>query len=182
MAQNYHMRKTRASDIDNIDIMIAKAKKNMRDVLRIDQWQSGYPNREIYLEDIELGISYVICDEDDNAVGVAAVTFEGEPLYDVISDNSGEFPGKWQDEDGRYTTVHRVCVDLDITCRGVGAQFMEYIFDLSRKCGMSSVRIDTHRYNIPMRTLLKKCGYRETGVIYIPEPHTNERITYEKLL
>ncbi len=176
------MRKTVIADIENIDTMITKAKINMRDVLKIDQWQAGYPNREIYLSDIDCGISYVICDENDKALGVAAVTFDGEPLYDDISDNGGEFSGKWQDSEGRYATVHRVCVDLDVTCRGVGARFMEYIFELSKRLGMSSVRIDTHRYNVPMRTLLKKCGYTETGVIYIPEPHTNERITYEKIL
>ena len=114
-------------------------------------------------------------------VGVAALIFDGEPEYNKLSDNDGEFEGKWQHGEN-YAAIHRICVDKDIACRGVGTEFMRQIFDIAKANGFDSIRIDTHRYNLPMRALLKKNGFEETGVIYIYEPLHNERITYEKKL
>ena len=167
-------------DIDKIDSMIDLAKRNMREVLKIDQWQAGYPNRETYSSDIQKGIGYVYCDENDIPVGVAAVIFGNEPAYDVIE--GGEFPGKWQGDEQSYAAVHRYCVDLAVTRRGVGSQFMEEIARFCKENGKTSIRIDTHRGNKAMRRMLQKCGFCETGIIYIPEPNCNERITYEKLI
>lgn len=176
----YTLRKLETRDLDKVDSMIAKAKRNMRDVLKIDQWQAGYPNRDTYTKDIYDGIGYVFCDSNDVPVGVAAVTFDGEPLYDVIE--PGEFPGKWQGNEGEYAAVHRFCVELDVTCRGVGSRFMSEIAEFCKANGKNAIRIDTHRYNKAMRRMLAKCGFCETGIIYIPEPNSNERITYEKLM
>lgn len=176
----YTLRKLETRDLDKVDSMIDLAKRNMREVLKIDQWQAGYPNRETYEKDIADGIGYVFCDENDIPVGVAAVTFDGEPLYNVLE--AGEFSGKWQGDEGKYAAIHRFCVDLAATCRGVGSQFMGVIADFCRKNGKNAIRIDTHRHNKAMRRMLQKCGFCETGIIFIPEPNCNERITYEKML
>ena len=113
-------------------------------------------------------------------VGVAAVIFGNEPAYDVLE--AGEFPGKWQGDEESYAAVHRFCVDLAATCRGVGSEFMAEISRLCKGNGKTSIRIDTHRHNKAMRRMLQKCGFSETGIIYIPEPNSNERITYEKMI
>lgn len=167
------------SDLLKVDEILGKAKKNMRDVLKIDQWQAGYPNRDIFAQDIKNGVGFVFCDGDGTVVGAAAVICGNEPLYDNIQ--AGEFSGKWQGEEKNYAAVHRFCVDLDVTCRGVGSQFMLAIADYCKTQGKTDIRIDTHRYNKPMRRMLSKCGFSETGIIYIPEPNSNERITYERI-
>ncbi len=176
-----YIRKTEAKDLEKIDIMILKAKKNMRDVLKIDQWQAGYPNRSIYEKDIADGISYVLCDDNDEVQGVCALIFDGEPLYDSILTGNGEFPGRWQ-SNGPHCVIHRICVDADKNGEGLGTVFARKIMKMAIAKGCSSIRVDTHRGNLPMRGMLKKNGFVETGVIFIPEPHTNERITYERLL
>lgn len=176
----YKLRKLEKRDLYKVSLMIEKAKKNMREVLGIDQWQSGYPNNETYEKDIDDGIGYAFCDENDEIVAVAAVILGNEPWYDSIE--GGEFPGVWQGDEESYAAIHRVCVDLDITCRGVGSGFIGAIADYCRKNGRKSLRIDTHRHNKPMRAMLKKCGFTETGIIHIPESNTTERITYELML
>ena len=175
----YKLRKMKESDLLKVGEILEKAKKNMREVLEIDQWQAGYPNTDTFADDIKNGIGFVFCDQNDVPVGAAAVILGNEPLYDSIE--AGEFPGKWQSDEQSYAAVHRFCVDLDVTCRGVGSAFMLAIADFCRENGKSAIRIDTHRYNKPMRRMLSKCGFCETGIIYIPEPNSNERITYERL-
>ena len=177
----YSLRKLKVSDLDRVDEIINKAKLNMRDVLKIDQWQAGYPNRDTYTKDISDATGYVLCDEKDTVVGGTALIFTGESEYDKITDNDGEFDGKWKHGEN-YATIHRICVDKDITCKGVGSTFLKLLFNLSKEKGFTSVRVDTHRFNKPMRALLKKNGFEETGVIYIYEPLHNERITYERKL
>ncbi len=176
----YKLRKLEFRDLDKIEEMIKAAKKNMREVLKIDQWQSGYPNRETYLSDIEKGIGFVFCGENDVPVAAAAVIMGNEPWYDKIE--GGEFPGKWQGSETGYAAVHRVCVDISLSGRGIGSEFMKAISEMCVEQGRDSIRIDTHRYNKPMRRMLLKCGFHETGIIHIPESHTTERITYELIL
>ena len=176
----YTLRKMKETDLDKVEKMLELAKRNMREVLKIDQWQAGYPNRQSFEKDISDGTAYVFCDENDVAVAAAAVIIGNEPLYDKIE--AGEFSGVWQCDEKSYAAVHRVCVDLELTCRGVGSSFMLTIADFCKDHGCTAIRIDTHRYNKPMRRMLSKCGFCETGIIYIPEPNSNERITYEKIL
>lgn len=167
-------------DLDTIEKILDDAKRNMREVLKIDQWQAGYPNRDTFENDISKGYGYVFCDQNDTVVGAAAVIIGNEPLYDKIQ--TGEFTGVWQGDEKTYAAVHRFCVALDITKRGVGSSFMLTVADFCKKSGCESIRIDTHRYNKAMRRMLSKCDFHETGIIYIPEPNSNERITYEKIL
>lgn len=167
-------------DLDTIEIILDCAKRNMREVLKIDQWQAGYPNRATFEKDILDGNGYVFCDETGTVVAAAAVIIGNEPLYDKIE--AGEFRGFWQGDEKTYAAIHRVCVALDVTCRGVGTAFMGAVADFCKERGCETLRIDTHRYNKPMRRMLSKCGFCETGIIYIPEPNSNERITYEKIL
>ncbi|MBE6623330.1 MAG: GNAT family N-acetyltransferase [Ruminococcaceae bacterium] len=176
----YILRKLETKDLEKVDIMIEKAKKNMRDVLKIDQWQSGYPNKETYEKDISDGIGYAFCNEADEIVAVAAVILGNEPWYDKIE--KGEFDGVWKGDEESYAAIHRVCVDLDSTCRGIGSSFIGAISKYCKKRGKTSLRIDTHRLNKPMRSMLKKCGFYETGIIHIPEVNTTERITYEMII
>lgn len=176
----YNLRKLEERDLTRVALMIDKAKVNMRDVLGIDQWQSGYPNRETYEKDIADGIGFAYCNENDEIVAVAAVILGNEPWYDKIE--SGEFSGRWQGDEETYAAIHRVCVDNDIAGKGVGSGFVNAIADYCIKEGRKSLRIDTHRHNKPMRAMLRKCGFYETGIIHIPEVNTTERITYEKML
>ena len=60
-----NFRKSTFNDVDRILEIIEKAKIELRK-LDLDQWQNGYPNREVIENDVKLGISYVLEDIEKN--------------------------------------------------------------------------------------------------------------------
>ena len=60
-----NFRKSTFDDVDRILEIIEKAKIELKK-LGLDQWQNGYPNREVIENDIKLGISYVLEDIEKN--------------------------------------------------------------------------------------------------------------------
>ena len=77
--------------------------------LGLDQWQKGYPSREVWLSDIEEGCTYLAVDEE-KVLGIFAFQTTPDPSY-------GEIEGKWL-TDGPYASMHRVCVADG--CKGKG--------------------------------------------------------------
>lgn len=55
--------------------------------LGLDQWQKGYPSREVWLSDIEEGCTYLAVDEE-KVLGIFAFQTTPDPSY-------GEIEGKW---------------------------------------------------------------------------------------
>ena len=51
--------KTSKKDIDRVMVIIGEARQSIGK-LGIDQWQYGYPNREIIKDDVSKGFSYVV--------------------------------------------------------------------------------------------------------------------------
>lgn len=149
--------------------------------LGIDQWQGGYPHRDVIEDDVASGSSYAVVD-DGTVVATAMLGFEGEAVYDRIEQ------GTWLtcclSDDPCYCVVHRVAVSAAFKGRGAASFLLSCAEEMARDRGCASVRIDTHPGNGPMRKLLEKNGYRECGIIYIEhaEEHTPERIAFEKLV
>ena len=57
-----NFRKTTEKDLDSVIKIIDEAKEFLK-INNIDQWQNGYPNKEVILRDIENDHSYVLDDE-----------------------------------------------------------------------------------------------------------------------
>ena len=60
-----NFRKSTFDDVDRILEIIEKAKVELNK-LGLDQWQNGYPNKEVIENDVKLGISYVLEDIEKN--------------------------------------------------------------------------------------------------------------------
>lgn len=69
-------------DIEKIMYVIHEAQESMR-ANGIPQWQDGYPNEEVISQDIKIGNSYVLV-EDENIIGIAYIVAGHEPSYDYI--------------------------------------------------------------------------------------------------
>ncbi len=165
--------KTNMQELNLIADIMAEARSRIGQ-LGIDQWQKGYPSREIIAEDIEKGRSLVARDEDGTVAAVFTVITDGEPVYDAIYD------GAWQTEGSNYLAVHRIAVAGTHLRRGVAGKVMFYVENMAREIGRGSVRIDTHKGNAPMRAMLEKNGYVHCGSVYL---ETGEhRVAYEKRL
>jgi GNAT superfamily N-acetyltransferase len=101
------------------------------------------------------------------------ISFDGESTYDKI------YEGEWLSH-GDYAVIHRMAVDFNHRGTGLASRFLEDIEKMCRDKNTLSIKVDTHRENLPMQKLLLKSGYKECGIIYLKDG--NERLAYEKLL
>lgn len=172
---NVNIKKSTKNDVDRIMIILGEARQKMGQ-LGIDQWQYGYPSRDIIKADVAHGNSYAIREEgDDEIYGTFFIKKDGEPTYDKIYD------GEWlTDEKAEYLAIHRVAVCNAKRGSGMADEIIKYVADECKKNGIGSIRIDTHRGNLPMRKFLDRNGFVQCGIIYLMTGE--ERIAYEKII
>ena len=156
-------------DIDNIMQIIADARESIGR-LGIDQWQYGYPTRDIVKEDIALGRSFVAFDGEE-LCATFALMMNGEPTYKKI------YCGAWIG-DGEYLALHRIAIDSPHKGRGVSTEIVNFLSEYAMDNNYSSIRVDTHEGNIPMRKMLEKHGFEYCGTIRLLDGQS--RVAYEK--
>ena len=180
-------RKSTFDDIDRILEIIEKAKAELKK-MGLDQWQKGYPNREVIESDVKKGISYVleeIAENNENSeekvsgkiVGTIVLSPEREEPYSKIE-------GKWITDDDDYVVVHRLAVDSDVKNKGLATKILEFSEGVCIENKILSLKADTHENNEPMKRLLAKNGFSFCGLIYLDrEPDLGaKRIAYEKII
>lgn len=156
-----HIRKAQPGDIPEIMRIYDAARQFMRRSGNLNQWINGYPSEALVREDIEQGVSYVCCEEDE-LYCVFAFILGDDPTYDHIED------GEWPDSDP-YGTIHRI--GSDGRKSGLFPFCLEFCKDIIPK-----VRIDTHADNAPMHHILKKHGFTRCGIIYVSDG--SRRVAY----
>lgn len=168
------IRKTVSCDIDDIMPILEEARQTIAS-LGIDQWQDGYPNREVISEDVRLERSYVLV-KDGAIIGTFALIEDGEPLYDKIEN------GHWisGDDSRDYNAVHRVAIAVSARGSGAASKMLEFVFDMTKISKKGSVRIDTHEGNLVMRRMLEKNGFTPCGIIHLE--NGDPRIAYERFV
>lgn len=158
-------------DLDAIIELIAHARAFIASQ-GIDQWQDGYPEKELIESDMESGIGIVFLSEG-RICSYMALMDVPEPIYD-------ELDGQWLCS-GPYATVHRMAIDDGYRGMGVSTAMLDYAMDYARARGLNSVRADTHRGNRAMRGLLDKRGYVYCGEVrYDVTAGDPIRVAYEK--
>lgn len=181
-----NFRKSTYDDVDEILEIIEKAKVELKK-LGLDQWQKGYPNREVVENDIKNEFSYVleeIAKKDNKSenqiskkiIGTIVLSPEKEEAYSKIE-------GKWITNDD-YIVIHRLAVDSEVKNKGIATKILEFSEKECIKNKILSIKTDTHENNEPMKKFLEKNGFSYCGVIYLDkEPDVGEkRIAYEKII
>lgn len=163
-------RPAQATDLDAMMRIIDQAKVYLRG-LGIDQWQSGYPDRETLAGDIRKGDAYVLEDAGE-VVGTTAVVFDGEPSY------AGLTGGAWL-SDGPYAVIHRMALSNDRKGQGLSTVFLKEVENLCLGRGVHSIKADTHPGNPVMQIVLSRNGFAPCGTIVF---EGSEKLAYEKLL
>lgn len=168
-------RRARAEDIDEIMRVVSEARRFMRG-LGIDQWQDGYPEKELLLEDIAIGQLYVFA-AGASVCAIAALSLLEEPVY-------GNIEGAWRTQAGeKYLTIHRMALDDKNRGGGLATRMVAEAERIAAENGCASVRADTHRGNLAMRRFLEKRGFAHCGqVYYYVKTGDPLREAYEKLL
>ena len=129
-----------------------------------DQWQNGYPNADIIIDDIISGQAYVALEEGE-LLAYAAVTKSPEEAYEAI------YEGNWQGRESEYLVFHRIAVATDVQGKGVAQTFLEGLIE-----GFD-YRSDTHVENKAMQHIFEKLGFSQVGKV----PVDGERLAYQKL-
>jgi RimJ/RimL family protein N-acetyltransferase len=151
-------------DLENILSIYDDARSFMRAAGNKEQWSGGYPSLRIVEEDIALQRLYVLT-EADEILAVFCYFHGADPTYLVIEG------GEWQSE-CEYGVIHRIAVSEKAHGRGICSKCFAYALDRS-----GSVRIDTHKDNIPMQKALAKFGFVYCGIIHLA--NGDERLAYQ---
>lgn len=170
----YLIRRAEASDVDALVRVYGDGRASIAE-LGIDQWQDGYPSREVTVSDIEHGAAYV-AERDGNIAAVAVILPQPETDYAVID-------GEWLTEGENYAVIHRVASGAEYRGRGASSALLEaLIHDAESEC-RNSVRMDTHRGNTVMQSFLERHGFVRCGLITLSHGDGDRvRVAYEKKL
>lgn len=160
-------RKAQLEDLDLIEDIAKSAITFLKDQ-GIDQWNNGYPNKEVFLEDIKLERGFLLDD-----IAYVAIILDGDPNYLKIN-------GAWH-QDAKYAALHRTMVKSTMTNKGIGKRLFLSAEDHVKKMGYDYIRIDTHKDNLIMRHLLEKLDYKLCGTITLAYDG-GKRQAYDKLL
>lgn len=160
-------------DLYEIDSIILDAKKKLKEA-GSTQWQSGKPNVETITNDIDLRQGYVI---KDNSVVIAYVSvwMHDDPNYNLI------FDGSWE-SNAPYVCLHSFMVDSKYSGKGIGRMLLSECIELAHLNSYTSLRVDTHRDNVPMIHLLESVGFQYRGVVFVDDPLDAKRNAYEYVI
>lgn len=167
----YQLRNAKAGEETIAMDIIDQAKAYLK-AQGIDQWQTGYPNMEAILGDIEKQRGYFIL-EGDTIFGYACIDYEGEPAYK-------ELKGNWlSGADDPYVVVHRMAFSKESRGKGLADVAFRLVAEQAKAKGISNFRVDTDEANQIMQHVLKKNGFTYCGVIWFDN---SEKIAFEKLI
>ncbi len=157
------IRHANTGDIPAIMETYAIARAFMRSTGNTAQWTDGHPSEETVTEGIRDGKQYV-CVCGGEIAGTFWFGIGNDPAYAKI------YGGEWLN-DAPYGVIHRLASNGQF--KGVGNLCFGWCFDR-----IGNIRVDTHRDNLAMQNILKKCGYVRCGIIHLL--NGAERLAFQK--
>ena len=173
---NIWFHKVTKEDLPKVMEITASAKKLLKSNGSL-QWQQGYPNEETFLNDIKNGNLYGLY-EDNELMGYGAYIVGKDLNYVEINEGKWEIPANDKD-----MAIHRVAVDENSHGKKYGVKILEYGIKHAKKFGCLTVKVDTHKKNIPMQKCITKSGFKYRGIVRIlTEKLDYLRLAYEMVL
>lgn len=125
-----------------------------------DQWDSHYPNEEVFKDDMIKNQLWV-AEVKEAIAGIAAITTDQEPEYAEVG---------WDITETAIVT-HRLAVGVNFRGLGIAKALLLQAEEEAVKRNISVLRIDTNTNNEATRALFPKLGYQysgETGLGFRP--------------
>ena len=135
------------------------------------QWDSTYPNAQVFEKDIALNQLWV-ADVDGTIAGVSAITTDQEPEYANVG---------WDINETAIVT-HRLAVSQNYRGRGIAAALLMQAEREAINRGINFLRIDTNTTNQATQKLFPKIGYRFAGEIGLGFRPNLRFYCYQKLV
>ena len=165
MGINMDIRLAKKEDIKKMQEIFAYGRKIQQESGNLNQWEAGYPSKELILSDISKKAAYICEDEKGHMLGVFSVFTSPDPTYKEIE-------GSWLNEEP-YTTIHRIAANGKVN--GVGQYMIKWVQNQ-----YENVRIDTHEKNEQMKHIVKKLGFEYCGIIYLKNGAARNAYQYSK--
>lgn len=165
-----HIRPATLTDVPFIMELISKVVPVMNASGNF-QWDSAYPNAQVFEKDIALKQLWV-AEIDGKIAGVAAITTDQEPEYANVG---------WDINETAIVT-HRLAVSPEHQGRGVAAALLKQAEDEAISRRINLLRIDTNTSNEATQRLFPKLGYEFAGEIDLGFRPNLRFYCYEKKL
>ena len=165
------LRKTKINELEHVLKIIEDGREYLKEQ-GINQWQHGSPSRDVIINDINEGISYIY-EKSGELVATAKLT-----TFDEDYEN---YPTFWS-ENSSYLAIHRLATAKQFRNQGITREFMETIYLFAKSQNIKFLRIDTHLDNKIMRKFLSNFGFEERGIINLTMKNIlddKERVAYE---
>lgn len=164
------IRRAKITDVDKIEDILQDAVQFLKKS-GSPQWQSGYPNRQTVIEDIENNVAWVLT-VDKQVAGYAAVVIGRDPNYEKIV-------GAWENDVDKYATIHRFVLSSNFRGMHLSQFFLSNIISVTYAQGIHNFRIDTYKKNKIVQHLATSHGFIKRGVIQVVDPIDPDRLAYE---
>lgn len=151
---NIQYRLAEQSDVDRVAALASQAAIRMSEQ-GIGQWDTLYPIREDFQQDILMG---------QLTVGVA----EGKIVvfYTVNEECDPEYQeAKWKKPEKPHCILHRLCVNPHFQHQGIARQAMEHIQRQAVEKGYQAIRLDVFSKNPHTLKLYLGCGFEKVGSV-----------------
>lgn len=141
-----------ADDIEEICDLVSDAVRYMEEC-GICQWDSLYPAREDFLEDIER-----------SELTVGTVDGELAVIYTLNRRCDEEYASaSWHSPDDDFCVIHRLCVKPKHQHKGIAKAALMNIEEQLKAQGVNSIRLDVFSQNPGALALYEHAGYKRTG-------------------
>lgn len=162
------IRKASKADIDRI-LEITKACAIHMISKNIQQWNSEYPNRTAFENDLIRNELYVL--ENNNAIiGCIVISDFMDLEYHDIS---------WLAPNIKNIYIHRLAIHPDYQGKGLARKLMDFAEKFAQKNDFTSIRLDTFSKNLKNQKFYELRGYKKLGSIYFPKQSEYPFYCYE---
>ena len=165
------LRTTKEYELERVMKIIEEGREFLKEQ-GVNQWQYGSPSRDVIINDINAGISYIY-EKSGELVATAMLT--------TLDEDYENYPTFWS-ENSSYLAIHRLATSKQFRNQGIAREFLEAIYLFAKSQNIKYLRIDTHLDNKIMRKFLSGFGFKEKGVIKLTMKNIledKERVGYE---
>lgn len=163
--------KAHLSHINNL-LEVTKACAEHMENAGIFQWNSTYPNRAAFENDVNRGELYIYIHNNKVVGSIVISTFmDGE--YQAV---------KWLTQTTNHYYIHRLAVHPEFQGKGIARKMMDFAENMARQNKVASIRLDTFSKNLRNQKFYETRGYKKLGNIYFPKQSDFPFYCYEYVL
>ncbi|MBB6450570.1 ribosomal protein S18 acetylase RimI-like enzyme [Geomicrobium halophilum] len=165
------IRQAKHEDVEQI-VKIAKKAIHVMNAEGSDQWNTDYPTRVHFSNDIDHQSLYVK-EESGQLMGFIVVDQDIANTYQYVT---------WSFPDEEAGTFHRLAVDPYIRNKGVAKELIQFAETKCKEEGLKAMKVDTYELNTKTQRLFERLGYNYVGKSKEGSGKPYPFYFYEKLL